>query len=514
MWSDDRESQLTELERYRAVYEASIDAIVVVDADGLITGFNPAAERTFGYSKADAVGRAMADLLIPPQHRRGHREGFAHLVATGHSRILGRRVRVAAMRADGNEFPAELIIAQVATDPARYCAYVRDVTEERAAMERRQLLAAIVESSDDAIYAFTAGLTITAWNPAAERLYGYSAAEAKGRDLSELIWPPELRAESAEMFQAVAAGERVEHQETRRLRKDGSVVDVALTVSPLGVVGGANGAAVIARDITERKMREEALNKEREALSWSGRVRDALAEDRFVLWAQPIIDLCTAETVQHELLIRMLDRDGEVIPPGAFLPAAEEHGLIGQIDRWVVSEAVELAAAGLAVEVNLSAQSVSDQIFLRDVEHALRASGADPAKIVFEITETALMGQLDRGIEFARRLSALGCGFALDDFGTGFGGFTYLKQLPVDSLKIDIEFVRDLAFDAGSQHVVRAVVGLAQGFGKKTVAEGVEDEETLALLREFGVDYAQGYHLGRPAPLSAKSSAAPEEKAR
>lgn len=508
------ESQLTQFERYRALYEASIDAIVVVDADGRITGFNPAAERTFGYSKADAVGCSMADLLIPPQHRRGHREGFARFVATGHSRILGRRVQVAAMRADGNEFPAELIIAQIDTDPARYCAYVRDVTEEPTAHQRRELLGAIVESTDDAIYACTAGRTITAWNPAAERLYGYSAAEATGRDLSELIIPPEHRAESAEMFQSVARGERIEHQETQRIRKDGSVVHVALTVSPLKAVSGANGAAVIARDITERKNREESLSRELEGLSWAGRVRDALAEDRFVLWAQPIIDLRTGETVKHELLIRMLDRDGEVIPPGAFLPAAEEHGLIGQIDRWVVSEAVELAAAGMSVEVNLSAQSVSDPNFLSDVERAIRDSGADPTKIVFEITETALMEQLDGGIEFARRLSALGCGFALDDFGTGFGSFTYLKRLPVDTLKIDIEFVRDLASDTGSQHVVQTVVNLAQGFDLETVAEGVEDEETLALLREFGVDYAQGYHFGRPAPLSAKSAAAPEEKAR
>jgi EAL domain-containing protein (putative c-di-GMP-specific phosphodiesterase class I) len=122
--------------------------------------------------------------------------------------------------------------------------------------------------------------------------------------------------------------------------------------------------------------------------------------------------------------------------------------------------------------------------------------------MVFELTETALLRSEQTAQEFIDGIGALGCGLALDDFGTGYGGFTYLKRFPVDYLKIDIEFVRDLPRDQASQHVVHAVVALAKGFGQKTVAEGVEDAETLALLRDYGVDYAQGYFLGRPAPLT------------
>jgi EAL domain-containing protein (putative c-di-GMP-specific phosphodiesterase class I) len=138
------------------------------------------------------------------------------------------------------------------------------------------------------------------------------------------------------------------------------------------------------------------------------------------------------------------------------------------------------------------------------IEVELRATGADPDKIVFEITETALMKNLDRGEMFARRLVDLGCSIALDDFGTGFGSFTYLKKLPIRYLKIDIEFVRDLQHNSANQHLVKAIVNLAEGFGQKTIAEGVEDAETLELLREYGVDFAQGYYIGRPAPLDSE----------
>jgi EAL domain-containing protein (putative c-di-GMP-specific phosphodiesterase class I) len=221
-----------------------------------------------------------------------------------------------------------------------------------------------------------------------------------------------------------------------------------------------------------------------------------------VLHAQPIIDIATGETVQHELLIRMIDEDGSAIPPGLFLPVAEEYGLIREIDRWVVGQAAALAAEGHALEINLSAESLGDPDLYAVVERELTTRGVDPSLIVFELTETALLRDEDAARSFIERVERLGCKLALDDFGTGYGGFTYLKRLPVDFLKIDIEFVRDLAQSPSSAHVVRAVVSLARGFGQKTVAEGVEDAETLALLGELGVDYAQGFGIGRPAPVA------------
>ena len=240
----------------------------------------------------------------------------------------------------------------------------------------------------------------------------------------------------------------------------------------------------------------------RARLAWVGRVREAIDEQRLVLYSQPIVQFSTGLPVAEELLVRMLDENGELIAPAAFLPTAERFGLIRDIDRWVVARAVELAAAGRQVSVNLSGRSLTDHELIRTVDERLVAAGADPAKLVFEITETAATAEMHDVRAFAERVEALGCGLALDDFGTGFGSFTYLKHLPVTHLKIDIEFVRDLAHLALDRKLVQSIVTIARGFGMKTVAEGVEDAETAALLRDYGVDYGQGYHLGAPQPLA------------
>ena len=217
---------------------------------------------------------------------------------------------------------------------------------------------------------------------------------------------------------------------------------------------------------------------------------------------QPRPDIATRAVVRHELLIRMLDDSGNLIMPGRFLPAAEKYGLVADIDRWMLGQAVELAAEGHAVAVNLSAYSVAAPRLLSDYLAALRRTGADPSLIVVELTETALLEDGPAAERLIKGIRAAGSHLAIDDFGTGYGGFTYLKQLPFDFLKIDAEFVRDLTANAASQHVVRALVSLAKGFGQQTIAEGVEDEHTLAMLGELGVDFAQGYVIARPAPAA------------
>lgn len=197
----------------------------------------------------------------------------------------------------------------------------------------------------------------------------------------------------------------------------------------------------------------------------------------------------------------MVRRSGEIILPGSFLPVAEHYGLIAEIDRWVVVQAVRLAACGHRFELNLSAATIGHLDLLSIIEQQLRETGANPANLVFEITETALMHNVEAGEVLARGLTSMGCQFALDDFGTGFGSFTYLKRLPITYLKVDVDFVRDLATNRNNQHLVKAIVGLARDFGFETIAEGVEDAETLALVKEYGVNFAQGFHLGRPAPV-------------
>ncbi|MGE0504578.1 MAG: putative bifunctional diguanylate cyclase/phosphodiesterase [Solirubrobacterales bacterium] len=234
-----------------------------------------------------------------------------------------------------------------------------------------------------------------------------------------------------------------------------------------------------------------------QALTWVERIRAALAEDRMVAFAQPIVDLESGEVVREELLVRMLDEHGDRILPASFLPAAERFGLIQEIDLRVLGAAIERVRAGRAVAVNVSALSLTDPRYLATLEAAV-AGGLDPANFNLEITETAAVANMADAQGFAHRIRELGCSLALDDFGTGFSSFTYLKEIPAQYLKIDIEFVRGLRRDPGNQRLVQAIVSIARGLGQKTVAEGIEDEETLELVRALGVDYAQGFHIGRP----------------
>jgi diguanylate cyclase (GGDEF)-like protein/PAS domain S-box-containing protein len=240
-------------------------------------------------------------------------------------------------------------------------------------------------------------------------------------------------------------------------------------------------------------------------LEW---IRRAVDEERLVLYCQPIVDLTSNEVSQYELLLRLEAEPGATpLPPSAFLPVAERFGLIQSIDSWVIRKAIELVAAHtragrpLTLHINLSAKSIGDPAFAAITEAALAQATIDPASLIFELTETAAIANLEEAKVFAGRLRRAGCQFALDDFGAGFGSFYYLKYLPFDLVKIDGEFVRNLATDSIDHFVVNAIVGIAQGMGKKTVAEFVENADLSRLLRDRGVDYGQGYHLGRPQPV-------------
>jgi len=244
-------------------------------------------------------------------------------------------------------------------------------------------------------------------------------------------------------------------------------------------------------------------------LAEAERIRRALEQDRLILYCQPILDLGTNQIYQYELLLRLPDEDrGEPLPPSAFLYGAERFGLIQSIDGWVVRKAIALisahARAGdrLVLHVNLSGKSIGDRKLAALIEEALAEGGIDPARLTFELTETAAIANVENAKAFATRLRAKGCQFALDDFGAGFGSFYYLKNFPFDCLKIDGDFIRSLATSPMDRLVVEAIVSIARGMGKKTVAEFVADEETVGLLRDIGVDCAQGYHIGIPKPAS------------
>lgn len=244
---------------------------------------------------------------------------------------------------------------------------------------------------------------------------------------------------------------------------------------------------------------------------WHARLRRALDEDLFVLHFQPIVSLADGRISHYEALVRLADEPGRLVAPGDFLPAAERYGLIAEIDRMVLARACALLArpAGAleGIAVNLSGLSVTGEGMLAELQRLLSASGADPARLVLELTETAAISDMARAHEFCEGAIRLGCGVALDDFGAGFGSFQYLKHLPFTQLKIDGEFIRGLPGSRTDQLIVRAIVGVVQGMGRRTVAEFVGDAPTLAMLRSYGVDYAQGHAVGMPAPLPELAAA-------
>ncbi len=257
--------------------------------------------------------------------------------------------------------------------------------------------------------------------------------------------------------------------------------------------------------------RTTAPSATRDRLEWVERIRAALAEDRLVLAAQPIRCVRSGAVVHHELLLRMREPDGREIPPGAFLGVAEEFGLIGEIDLWVARSAIAILDRhrdrDLVFHVNLSGRSLGDESLLASIRAELERTGVDPCSLVFEITETAAVTNLEEARAFAVALTEMGCRLALDDFGAGFSSFVYLKQLPFDILKIDGEFVRQCTTTPADRVILESLVHTASGLDKQTVAEFVEDQETEDLLRELGVDLVQGYHVGRPIAVEAAIAA-------
>lgn len=237
-------------------------------------------------------------------------------------------------------------------------------------------------------------------------------------------------------------------------------------------------------------------------LLWSQRIRRALAEGRFTLYAQPIVDLETGVALKHELLIRMLDDDGSTIPPGVFMPAAERFRLIGELDLWVVGEATRLAAAhpSAVLSINLSGSSVTNPDLVGQIEEMIRTAGCKGEQLVFEITETEAIASMEQAEALAQRLAQLGCRLALDDFGAGFASFYHLKALPLEFIKLDGEFIRHLPVSDDDLLVVQAVQGVAVGMGRTVIAEQIEDRATADVLLRLGVRYGQGYHFARPAP--------------
>ncbi len=282
------------------------------------------------------------------------------------------------------------------------------------------------------------------------------------------------------------------------------------TTSAEEVLSQADIACNIAKSNGRNRVHiAEPGNNEKDGLAndmgWASRVRDAFENDHFSLVYQPIISVASGAINDYEVLLRMQRDDGDMILPGGFMPAAERFGLVHNVDRWAITRAITHLDAltikhkkELRFAINLSGRAFEDKELLPLIRGLINDSSLSPSQLTFEITETAAIANLRDASKFIGKLKDMGCEFALDDFGSGFCSFNYLKKLPVDKLKIDGSFVKNLADTHVDQAMVQSMNQIAHALGKKTIAEFVENDQTLQLLKRYGIDFAQGNYLGKP----------------
>jgi len=280
------------------------------------------------------------------------------------------------------------------------------------------------------------------------------------------------------------------------------------------VMSSADIACYAAKDSGRNRIHvyepsDEAVTERYGQMHWTARISKALEEGRFRLYQQPIVGVLDQNRNHLEMLLRMIDEEGNMVPPGAFMPAAERYGLMPELDRWVISEVFEHISRNIHDEsservfgINLSGDSVNDSQLLSFILEEKDRTGISLSNVCFEITETVAISNLSKATLFINELKNYGCQFALDDFGSGLSSFAYLKSLPVNYLKIDGGFVRDVSRDDIDRAMVESIQQVGKVMHLSTIAEHVEDEMTLKVLRKIGVDFVQGYHLGRPEAMA------------
>ena len=279
------------------------------------------------------------------------------------------------------------------------------------------------------------------------------------------------------------------------------------------VLSAADSACYAAKEMGRNRLytyhpNDAVVSRNVSEMNWTHRIRHALGNNDFVLYYQTIESLQDATEQHCEILLRMIDVDGSIILPGAFIPAAERFGLMGEIDKWVVDHSLDIIRNGdydfESYSINLSGQTLGNPSIMNAIVDEISRSDVNPEFICFEITETAMITNLSSAEKYIKTIRELGCKFALDDFGTGLSSFSYLKNLPVDRLKIDSHFIRDIVEDEINSTMVMSINVVGHAMELLTVAEGVEDKSILDSLKKIGIDYAQGYALSRPEPFAGQ----------
>jgi diguanylate cyclase (GGDEF)-like protein/PAS domain S-box-containing protein len=531
----ERKQAERERERLAAAAEFATDAIISTDREGVVRHWNQGATRLYGYSPQEAVGMHVRELTVSVEEFTGSMrkvlDGQRLQYETKRTRkdgtVIDVRTTITPWTVDGEIVGStgvslDLTERKKLEDGLQYLADHDPLTSlygrRRFTDElERQLRLAARGPRPPALVLFDVDHL-----KAVNDTNGHVAGDALLKTFADVL---RSRARASDVVARLGGDEfavilpeagksdalTVAHDIRELLRATWGAPPVTVSAGIVVLTGHEEITAdemLVCGDSALYEAKEHGGDQARiysgqadGVLTWVKRIRDAITDDRLVLHSQPIIDLRTGQVTHRELLIRMLGLDGELIAPGRFIPTAERFGLIGEIDRWVTDAGLRLAIHGTPVAINLSGHSIGDEAIIA-ATHAAAARGLAPDTVIFEITETAALGNLAAARAFAAMLAGDGCAVALDDFGTGFGSFTYLKHIPARYINIDIEFVRELTTNDTDQEVVKAIVGIARSLGKHTIAEGVENPETLALLREYGVDYAQGFHIARPQPLT------------
>lgn len=540
-------------ERLRVILNSIADGVIATDMAGHVDYLNPVAESITGRRRSEArgkplpevlqIGEAQAAVLLASATRpeQGQPDcGMARL-----RRPDGDIVHVTLSAQSMRDAAGELVGAVIA---------IRDVTEaqemqarlhfqathdaltgltNRSEFESRltALLAAPANSCDMLLYLDLDQFKIvndTCGHAAGDELLRQVATIMQGdlRDNDTLArlggdeFGLLLRRATTEQGMAVAQRLRETVSDFHFVWSDkvfpigvsiGAVLLAPGRMSTTDALRVADAACYIAKERGRNRIHlsaadDQAIRQREGEMNWVGRLHEALREQRFVLHTQRLQGLRpdNGREDHHEVLVRMVDRNGALIAPAAFIPAAERYGLMPQIDRWIVGTVLAHAASNATTyAINLSGATVCDESFLAFVQQGFRDHGTDPRRICFEITETAAIANLRQATALIRELKVMGCRFSLDDFGSGMSSFAYLKHLPVDYLKIDGSFVKDMLDDPVDRAMVESINHIGHVMKLETVAEFVENDAVLEALRSIGVDYAQGYGVQKPVPLDA-----------
>jgi diguanylate cyclase (GGDEF)-like protein/PAS domain S-box-containing protein len=538
----------------RDMLDAALDAHVVMDSHGRITEWNAQAEAMFGWRRDEIVGKELADTLIPPALRDMHRTGLSHYLKTGDGPILGRRVELEALRKNGLTFPVELTVAPIGTSEGpSFSAFLRDISERRQVDEQLRRLAlhdaltglpnrlllydraeqafAVAKRAKSSVALLLMDLDgFKDINDA----YGHHVGDSLLQEVSIRLRVPLREADTVarlggdefavllpdnDVANALATAKRLRESLEVPLTIEGvrmplsSSVGVALFPEhgedPLTLLRRAD----IAMYSAKRRGVGIALYEEGSDLEGAARLglasdlRDALRDGQLQLNYQPVIDLVSRQVCMMEALARWNHPRLGLVAPLEFIALAERTSIMPQLSSWALktalSKADEWQKRGIAIAVNMAVSDLSDPTFPDRVRAALEESGLPPAVLHLEVTESGVMSEPERILTSLERLRDIGVRLAIDDFGTGSSSLAYLHRLPIHACKIDRSFVRRLTSEASSVAIVRATIELAHALNLRVIAEGVEDNATLEVLRAMGCDRAQGFFISEPLADSA-----------